>query len=174
MMANVLKYENLRQNERRMLRFWSKVDKSENCWEWTGAKNNGYGMFWNCYAHRLAFHHLVGPVPADLELDHLCRNRSCVNPEHLEAVTGKENLMRSESFVAINAQKTHCPKDHPYEGENLWIVRSGKRIGKRECRACALEYARSESGLKNNREAVRRYRARLKAECANGAERSEA
>lgn len=174
MKANVPKYENLIVNERRIARFWSKVNKSDGCWEWTGAKNNGYGMFWNCYTHRLAFHYLRGPVPADMELDHLCRNRGCVNPDHLEIVTGKENLMRSESFVAINAQKTQCPQGHPYDGENLWIIKTGPRKGKRECRACALDYARSVTGRKNNREAVRRYRARLKSECANGAAEGEA
>lgn len=94
------KYDELASDERRMLVFWSKVDKSGDCWNWTAAlSKGGYGFFWNCYAHRVAYTEQFGSVGGDVELDHLCRNRKCVRPDHLEPVSRRENLMRSESFV---------------------------------------------------------------------------
>jgi hypothetical protein len=84
-------------------RLWSKVDKTDGCWLFTGALNNkGYGVIHergkggtNLYAHRVSYGLLVGPIPDDLELDHLCRVTRCVNPEHLEAVTHAENMRRA-------------------------------------------------------------------------------
>lgn len=79
---------------------WTKIEISEtDCWEWQGALTNGYGHlylknFGNNYAHRLVYEHLIGPIPDGLQLDHLCRNTCCCNPEHLEPVTQKENLRR--------------------------------------------------------------------------------
>lgn len=116
-------------------RFWSKVDAAD-CWEWTGGKDpEGYGRFrlpsgW-VRAHRWAWEHFVGPIPERLVLDHLCRNRGCVNPEHLEPVTVKVNVLRGTSFVSQNVAKTHCPKGHPYDEHNT-IHRNGRRV----CRAC--------------------------------------
>jgi hypothetical protein len=82
-------------------RFWRHVvrDPDTECWEWTAArKNGGYGSFaigkGNVYAHRFAYEMLVGPIPEGLELDHLCRNRGCVNPDHLEPVTRQVNVLR--------------------------------------------------------------------------------
>lgn len=75
-----------------------------------------------------------GPIPEGLVIDHLCRNRGCVNPDHLEAVTQRENILRGEGLAAANARKTHCPKGHPYSGENLYVVPSS---GRRQCRICA-------------------------------------
>lgn len=85
-------------------RFWPKVDASGDCWEWTGARNpEGYGRIGagrrgsaTLHAHRVAWELLVGPVPAHLELDHLCRNPRCVNPDHLEPVSRTENIRRGQ------------------------------------------------------------------------------
>ena len=79
-------------------RFWAKVDKTETCWLWTGGQSAGYGRFGfkgrpNLGAHRFAYELLVGPIPPGLDLDHLCRVRNCVNPDHLEPVTRRENLL---------------------------------------------------------------------------------
>ncbi len=90
------------------------------------------------YAHRFSYRHHVGEIPEGLELDHLCRIRHCVNPLHLEPVTGKVNLMRGDTHAAINASKTHCPYGHQYSGDNLRIAYNGQRF----CRACRKKYMR--------------------------------
>jgi hypothetical protein len=79
---------------------------------------------------------LVGPIPDGLFLDHTCRNRNCVNPQHLDPVTNKENILRGEGSPAKNARKTHCKNGHPLKGENL--VRGSK--GERVCRTCKNAY----------------------------------
>jgi hypothetical protein len=120
-------------------RFWAKVDPSGDCWEWIGArKPTGYGSFWispsrsNEISHRVAYQMLVGPIPDGLELDHLCRNRCCVNPDHLEPVTRKENARRGVRWPR-HAHRTHCKHGHEFTPEN---TRHGKD-GVRYCRACA-------------------------------------
>lgn len=126
--------------EQRILdRFWSKVDKSGDCWIWTAAKfGNGYGMFSPDYrgkswlAHRFAYEMKVGPIPEGLTIDHLCRKHACVNPAHLEPVTKRENTLRGISPVAVNAQRTHCPHGHAYSPENTWVDKTGAR----HCRIC--------------------------------------
>lgn len=118
-------------------RFWSKVNKTEECWLWTAAVDKaGYGRFGDRYAHRYVYELKVGPVPQGLQIDHLCRVRHCVNPDHLEPVTQRENILRSPiSVAAVNARKTHCPRGHRYS-----IL---DNRGWRECRPCRnLQYRR--------------------------------
>lgn len=121
-------------------RFWPKVDKTDTCWLWTSTTTpNGYGQISRggrnagmAYAHRVAYELLVGPIPEGLTIDHLCRVRNCVNPAHLEAVDHRTNVLRSESWTAINARKTECPHGHPYDDTNTVIGTKGER----RCRTC--------------------------------------
>ena len=119
-------------------RFWGSTDKSDSCWLWTGTLDTcGYGQIKSkgktLKAHRFAYELLVGPIPDGLQLDHLCRVRNCVNPDHLEPVTQTENVRRGTSFAVEHAAKTHCPQGHPYEGDNLYIIPT---TGSRSCKAC--------------------------------------
>ena len=92
--------------------------------------------------HRAIYEKFVGPIPDGLTIDHLCRNRLCVNPAHLEPVTLAANVLRGESLPAKNARKTHCPKGHPYDETNTHITKQGWRI----CKACNRERQRSPRG----------------------------
>lgn len=112
------------------------------CVVWTGSKvPNGYGQLTadskRHLAHRFAYATLVGPIPQGFDLDHLCRVRECVNINHLEPVTRRENLLRGNTITAVNAAKTHCPQGHEYTPDNL--IRSGR---KRYCRECNRERMR--------------------------------
>lgn len=130
-------------------RFWAKVNLNDSgCWEWTAYLAQGYGHFRinqprsTPLTHRLAYETLVGPVPHGLDLDHLCRNRACCNPEHLEPVSRRVNLLRGETFPAWNAIKTHCPEGHPYDGDNLIIREKKDGRSSRECRECRRAFDR--------------------------------
>lgn len=123
-------------------RFWAQVDASGDCWIWTGSRtDNGYGQmmvnYQQCLAHRLAYEFLVGAIPEGLTIDHLCRNRPCVNPDHLDPVPQRVNTMRSPIALAtINARKTHCKRGHPLSGDNLY-----RRNGRRHCRQCRSDWS---------------------------------
>jgi HNH endonuclease len=119
-------------------RFWAKAVEAESgCWLW-GAETDrdGYGRIKiggiRAMAHRASYEALTGPIPHGLQLDHLCRVRNCVRPDHLEPVTNQVNALRGEGPTAVNATKTHCPKGHPYDAENT-IKRP---CGRRTCRTC--------------------------------------
>lgn len=111
------------------------------CWFWLGTISNGYGRLSlgrrkegtrrSALAHRIAYEMARGPIPDGLVIDHLCRQRSCVNPDHMELVSSVENVMRGESGPATNARKPCCPNGHPYESRDS----RGWRI----CRICTKE-----------------------------------
>ena len=122
-------------------RFWEKVDARGDCWEWTAFHHDGYGKYAlngrQRMAHRVAYELLVGVIPDGMEIDHLCRNRGCVNPDHMEVVSSRENTLRGFGITGRNARKTHCSKGHEYTPENTQIRTDGNRA----CRACAREYS---------------------------------
>lgn len=125
-------------------RFIEKYDVTDECWLWTGAIDKagygriGRGSYEVLYAHRVAWELAVGPIPEGMHIDHLCRVRNCVNPDHLEVVTNRENALRGLAPTAQNAAKTHCLNGHEFVPENTRIrVRPGDT--ERVCIACAKE-----------------------------------
>ena len=127
-------------------RFWTKVALVNGCWEWTASKVSGYGRFGfgrkvRVYAHRYCYEMLVGVVPDGLELDHRCRNRACVNPDHLEPVTRRTNILRGLAPAAENVLKTHCAHGHELVGDNIY--QNGNR---RVCKECRKRIDRARNG----------------------------
>lgn len=120
-------------------RIRAKITKSaDGCHRWTGyIQPNGYASHSinrkTTYIHRWAYEQAKGPIPDGLTIDHLCRTRHCVNPDHLEAVSVRTNVMRGVSVTANNARKTQCPQGHPYSVDNTYVV---PKTGWRQCRAC--------------------------------------
>jgi len=125
-------------------RFLAKVfvDWNTGCWEWSGGTSRGYGTFFvgkidgRCKfigAHVFSYEYFkTVQIPIRKELDHLCRIPHCVNPDHLEPVTHKVNMLRGKGLGSMNAIKTHCPKGHPLSGDNIYNITRGDRI----CRIC--------------------------------------
>lgn len=133
------------------------------CWLWQAAKTRkGYGMAPAPFAgersaHRATYALLVGPIPSGHQIDHLCRVPSCINPQHLEAVTPEENRRRSP---LAPERRTHCPQGHPYEGDNLYVYTSGARA----CKACIREAGRRHA---EKRKAWRRANPFVRTICGN-------
>lgn len=126
-----------------------KILIGDGCWEWQASTNGyGYGQIKrtpkNCLAHRVVYELLVGPIPDGLTLDHLCRNRRCVRPAHLEPVSPVENVLRGDGRSARNTRVSECPQGHPFDDANTYRYKDGRSRGCKECR----------------RDAVRRYRQR--------------
>jgi hypothetical protein len=131
-------------------RFWSKVEvRASGCWLWTGPiAAEGYGWYnrdaISGPAHRFSYEQTVGPIPGGLQLDHLCRVRHCVNPEHLEPVTQRVNVLRGESPSAIAARKTVCLNGHDLNDPANVYHNIPSRPGTRTCRPCAIARARAQ------------------------------
>ena len=136
-------------------RFWKKVNKNGPipmhrpdlgpCWLWTASQKMGYGQLsvggrdGMDFAHRIGCRLQVGPIPQGLEIDHLCRTRTCVRASHLEPVTKRVNILRGFSVAAQHARQTHCSEGHPFSGDNLYVRPNGKR----ECRTCQTRRRRN-------------------------------
>ncbi len=128
------------------VRFWSRIKKTEDCWLWLGSKNrDGYGLFSlngeKIRVHRITWTLKNGEIPEGLVSDHLCKNRACVNPDHIEMVTNGENVLRGESLSAKNKRKVKCQHGHDFD-----FIRTFD--GARVCRTC--ERARAKIRYKNN------------------------
>lgn len=111
--------------------FMTRIRKTETCWLWTGTLTaHGYARYSGTVAHRLLWEHVHGPLAPGLELDHLCRVRHCVNPDHLEPVTHTENVRRGNGG---RNPAIRCPRGHEYAGSNVYVRPDGRGRG---CRAC--------------------------------------
>ena len=133
--------------------FMKHVEKTDTCWIWKGAyglynlrfKPLKYGFYSTVLptkrrvgAHRWSYELHKGPIPKGLQIDHLCKNTLCVNPDHLEAVTQQTNLLRSDCVTTLNRKKTHCPSGHKYDGDNVKIINTNGLIS-RKCKICIKE-----------------------------------
>lgn len=133
-------------------RFWNKISVSESgCWEWQAAKKSGYGYYKSSgktgRAHRIAYAILVAPIPDSLVCDHLCENKGCVNPNHIEPVTDRINIMRGPAPSSMNAKKTHCIRGHKFEPGSYYSSQ-----GWRDCKKCKAindQARKSRKGLQN-------------------------
>lgn len=132
-----------------------RVAVGPDCWMWTGVTDGqGYGRFrhsrqdccctdgkepFHHKAHRVVYELLSGPIPKDKELDHLCRNRGCVNPDHLEPVSHAVNVLRGESWAGVKSRQTHCIHGHSFDATNTYIDPRGHR----QCRKCNVRRVRA-------------------------------
>jgi hypothetical protein len=138
---------------RKVLARLTNTDQPDACWDWTGPGNgSGYGRvhvpgLGLRYPHRVTYTQLVGPIPAGLHIDHLCRNRRCANPAHLEPVTNRTNGLRGATISADQAARTHCPSGHPLSGDNL--APAATRHGFRTCRKCLRGHADAQRAAIN-------------------------
>lgn len=131
-------------NEELKERLKARIDKTpQGCWNYTRAKSiKGYGKLsaWGkmYLAHRLSFIVFKGKIPKGKFLDHLCRNPSCINPDHLEVVSNRENILRGIGISAVNSRKTHCVNGHRLSGRNLYVKIINGRKRQRVCKICNL------------------------------------
>ncbi len=138
--------EDVAASPKALRRLWAKVDKTGNglswngtpCWNWQGSRwsPDGYGRLrmgqrWFS-AHRIAYTAIRGSIPGRYVIDHLCRNKGCLNVEHMEPVLERLNVMRGNAPHAINARKTQCVNGHPFDAQNTLRVN-----GHRRCKTCA-------------------------------------
>ena len=128
-----------------LIRFESKIYRNPKtgCWDWMAWRDHGHGRFHlgpegKIYAHRFAYQVWIGPIPNGLGIDHLCRNRACVNPSHLEPVTNRINTLRGNTIPARRIAQTHCVHGHPFSDANVRL----RPDGTRQCRACDRERSR--------------------------------
>jgi len=138
-------FKKLQDKETMKQRILKRIEIDSNqCWNWTSyLMKNGYGVIGikinriksSWLAHRISYLCFIGDIPEGYTLDHLCRNRGCVNPKHLEPTTLQENHKRGENPQTINSRKTHCIRGHSLE--NAYIE---KQNGKRHCNVCRKEY----------------------------------
>jgi len=138
-------------------RFISKIKIDENgCWIWLGGKSNGYAYFWfegkNVKAQRFSYALFMGGLP-DLPLDHLCRNRACVNPEHLEPVSTKENVLRGIGITSKNFKKIYCKNGHPFSQNNTYF----RPTGGRSCIICLKNTKQKYENQKKSQPALRLF-----------------
>lgn len=128
-------------------------DPMSGCWLWGGARsggNNGndYGATSDengrvIYAHRASYEFFREKIPANLQIDHKCKNKLCINPDHLEVVSARENNMRSEGRASLNNRKTHCHNGHEFDEKNTWYEKNKDgSIKARHCRKCHMEIER--------------------------------
>lgn len=140
--------------EQKFEKYVIRPKKKSGCWESKGTHSDGYAMLRDPRygkmrnMHVIAYEIFVGTVPEGKELDHLCRNRGCVNPSHLEAVPPRTNKLRGEGVAAKNARKTHCVRGHPLEGPEADLKPDSR--GRRICRKC-VHYHRHERYLRLGR-----------------------
>lgn len=147
-------------------RFWSKIDRRgpSDCWLWIGpVQKNGYGKFsegkTTLLAHRVVYEREVGHIHRDLVVDHVCNERLCVNPAHLQIIPQRANVMRGAGVAAQNARKTHCKNGHPLSGANLVLIRQKNGRNERRCRTCEQEKSRQwDAAHREQRAAAARAR----------------
>lgn len=140
-------------SERWKPRFLRGFKKTRGCWKWKGTiLSNGYGQFTIRFkrfkAHNFSYQLYIGKIPKGLVLDHLCRNRACVNPKHLEPVTHRENILRGNGIAAKNHKKTHCLHGHSFADQKP-ITRINKYGNvERECRVCKNLYFKRYNAIR--------------------------
>lgn len=130
----------------RLERFYE-PEPNSGCWIWFGNTAEGYGYIAGRGAHRIAYELYRGPIPAGLQIDHLCRVRSCVNPAHMEPVTIRENLRRGQTIAAANAAKERCPKGHEFTFY--------RQRGTRYCQPCRNEWQRAKRASRVSKQFLR-------------------